>query len=242
MIVFAHRGASSDYPENTMLSFKKAIEVGANGIELDVHKSKDNKLVIIHDENIERTFKGKGNVCDFTLEELRTFKNRSSIFSENNECGIPTLEEVMDLIKDKSDLILNIELKTDVITYDEIENDVVKLIEKYKMENRIILSSFNHNSIEKCKDINPNIKTGMLYHYALDEPIKMAKSIKADAIHPNAQLVTKELIDECHKNNIKVNSYTVNAPNLMRQFKDWNIDGMFTDTPEFLLEVVYRDK
>lgn len=66
----------------------------------------------------------------------------------------------------------------------------------------------------------------------------MAKLIRADAIHPNAQLVTKELIYECHKNNIKVNSYTVNAPSLMRQFKDWNIDGMFTDTPEILLEVV----
>lgn len=240
MIVFAHRGSSFDYPENTMLSFEKAIEFGANGIELDVHKSKDNKLVIIHDEDIERTFQGRGNVCEFTLEELRKFKNRSSVFSENNKCGVSTLEEVIYLIKDKEYLYLNIELKTDIIIYNEIENDVIELIEKYNIENRIILSSFNHESIRRCKKINPNIKIGMLYNYPIDDVIKMAKEIKVDAIHPNAELVTKDLIEECHRNNIKINSYTVNSPSLMRQFKKWNIDGMFTDSPSLLLEVIHN--
>ncbi|MBB6621954.1 glycerophosphodiester phosphodiesterase [Clostridium gasigenes] len=237
MIVFAHRGASSDYPENTILAFEKAIEIGATGLELDVHKSRDNKLVIIHDEDIERTFKGKGQVCNFTLKELRKFKNRKVMFSENSKCGIPTLEEVLELIKDEIEIVLNIELKTDVISYNEIEDDVIKLVEKYNMENRIILSSFNHESIRKCKQINHNIKTGMLY-YEVCDAIKIAKKINADAIHPNAQLVTKELIEECHKNNIKVNSYTVNSPIAMRKFVEWNIDGMFTDSPELLLEVV----
>lgn len=238
MIVFAHRGDSSNYPENTMLSFEKAIEIGANGIELDVHKTKDNKLVIIHDEDIERTFKGHGKVCNFTLKELKDFKNRKTIFSENMKCIIPTLEEVMDLIKDKEGIVLNIELKTDIINYDKIEEDVIKIIEEYSMENRIILSSFNYESIRKCKEINPNIKTGMLYHYKLSDPVNKAKKINADAIHPNSELVTKELIEESHKNNIKVNSYTINSPTIMRKFSKWNIDGMFTDYPEILLEVI----
>lgn len=242
MIVFAHRGDSLNYPENTILSFEKSIEVGANGIELDVHKSRDNKLVIIHDEDIERTFKGQGEVADFTLEELKLFKNRRINFTENNKCTIPTLEEVINLIKDKNYLTINIEIKTDIINYKDIEKDVIELVEKYNMENRVILSSFNHNSIKICKDINPNIKTGMLYNYALAQPIKMAKSIKADAIHPNSELVTKELIEECHKNNIKVNAYTVNSPVVMRKFEKWNIDGMFTDCPELLLEVLQNKK
>lgn len=236
MIVFAHRGASNDYPENTILAFEKAIEMGATGLELDVHKSKDNKVVVIHDEDIQRTFIGKDQVSDFTLEELKRFKNRKAMFRDNDKCVIPTLEEVMDLIKD-SKIILNIELKTDVISYKDIEVDVIKLIEEYKMESRIILSSFNHESIKKCKIINNNIKTGMLYHYKMAHPITMAKKIKADAIHPNVELVTRELIKDCHKNNIKVNSYTVNSPIVMRKFKEWCIDGMFTDYPELLIEV-----
>ncbi|MGL5084924.1 MAG: glycerophosphodiester phosphodiesterase, partial [Clostridium sp.] len=236
MIVFAHRGASNDYPENTILAFEKAIEMGATGLELDVHKSKDNKLVVIHDEDIQRTFMGKGQVSDFTLAEMKRFKNRKAMFRDNNKCIIPTLDEVLDLIKDNN-IILNIELKTDVISYKDIEVDVIKLIEEYKMENRIILSSFNHNSIRQCKIINSKIKTGMLYHYKMSHPITMAKKINADAIHPNAELITRELIKDCHKNNIKVNSYTVNSPIVMRKFKEWCIDGMFTDYPELLLEV-----
>lgn len=238
MIVFAHRGYSGKYPENTMLAFEKAIDIGANGIEIDVHKSKDNKLVIIHDEDIQRTFNGKGEIRDFTLKELKEFKNREDNLAENIKCAIPTLEEVIDLIKDKEDIVLNIELKTDVINYDEIENDVIKVVEKYKMENRIILSSFNYESIKRCKKINPNIKTGMLYHYKIFDPISMAKEINADAIHPNAELVTKKLIDESHKNNLKVNTYTVNSKELMKKLKEWNIDGVFTDYPKLLLEVI----
>ncbi|MGL5352940.1 MAG: glycerophosphodiester phosphodiesterase family protein, partial [Clostridium sp.] len=102
MIVFAHRGASNDYPENTILAFEKAIEMGATGLELDVHKSKDNKLVVIHDEDIQRTFMGKGQVFDFTIDELKRFKNRKATFRDNSKCIIPTLNEVLDLIKDNN--------------------------------------------------------------------------------------------------------------------------------------------
>ena len=94
MINFAHRGASKYFPENTILAFKEAIKTGATGIELDVHKTKDNILVVIHDEDIQRTFKGKGLVKDMTLKELRSFKCRNINFEENLECRLPTLEDV----------------------------------------------------------------------------------------------------------------------------------------------------
>ena len=117
MKVFAHRGASGDYPENTMLSFRKSLEIGVDGIELDVHKSKDGKLVVIHDEDIQRTFKGKGLVKDYTLEELQQFTCRKFEFVNNDHCKIPTLRDVFELIKDE-DITLNIEAKTDLIHYD----------------------------------------------------------------------------------------------------------------------------
>lgn len=240
MINYAHRGASSDYPENTMLSLKEGINSGAKGLEIDVHKSKDNKLVVIHDEDIERTFMGKGLVKDFTLEELKIFKNRRKLFGDNWECHIPTLEEVLDLIKDE-DILLNIELKTDIIQYPNIEEDVINLINKYKLEEKIILSSFNHDSIKKVKSIS-NIKTGILYEKPIKDIVKYAKSLGVDAIHPDLRLVSEELLKEAQENNLMVNIFTVNNPIHMRLLIDNNVDGVFTDYPELLNEILEENK
>lgn len=236
MINFAHRGASGNFPENTLLAFEKAINIKAAGIELDVHKTKDNRLVVIHDEDIERTFYGKGLVKDFTLEELKNFKCRKELFRDNEKCKIPTLEEVLELIK-KTDLILNIEIKTDNIHYKGIEKDVIDLINRYSLKNRVILSSFNHETIQICKEIDKDIATGVLYDEPIENVVEYAKMIKANAIHPNRNLVSKELIEEAHKNNILVNIYTVNEIEDMKRLKEYNVDGLFTDYPEILKEI-----
>lgn len=238
MINFAHRGASNDYPENTILSLKEGIKSRANGLEIDVHKSKDNKLIVIHDEDVERTFIGRGLVKDFTLKELKELKNRKKLFRDNDECHIPTLEEVLDLIKDK-EILLNIELKTDVIRYEGIEEDVINLIKKYKIEDKIILSSFNHESIKKVKLIS-NIKTGMLYENPINNIFEYAKSLGVEYIHPDLRLVNEELIKEAHKNNLKVNIFTVNNPIHMRMCVANNVDGVFTDYPELLNEILTK--
>lgn len=238
MINFAHRGESSDYPENTILSLREGIKSGAKGLEIDVHKSKDNKLVVIHDEDIERTFVGRGLVKDFTLEELKSFKNRKKLFRDNEECHIPTLEEVLDLIKDIDiDILLNIELKTDVIQYLGIEEDVINLIKSYGVEDKIIVSSFNHESIKKVKSIS-NIKTGILYESPIINIVEYAKSLGAYAIHPDIRLVSEELIKEAHENNLKINIFTVNNPMHMRLLIKNKVDGAFTDYPELLDEIL----
>lgn len=237
MVNFAHRGASSDYPENTILSFKEAIRLGASGVELDVHKTKDNKLVVIHDEDIERTFIGKGLIKDYTLDELKQFKCRKLLFRDNDKCLIPTLEEVLELFIGNN-VFLNIELKTDVFEYEGIEEDVIKLTYRYYMENRILLSSFNHETIKRCKIIDRNIPTGVLYEEQIDNVITYAKSLKADAINPSLELVSKELIEEAHKNNLKVNVYTVNSPIYMRRLIEENVDGIFTDCFHLLKEII----
>lgn len=236
MINFAHRGASGDYPENTLLAFEEAIKCGATGIELDVHKTLDNKIVVIHDEDIQRTYRGRGFVKDFTLKELKEFKNRSKI-SKDYQCEIPTLEEVLKLLKD-NEIILNIELKTDEIQYDSIEEDVINLINKYKIRNRVIISSFNPQSIKKCKEIDKDIKTGLLYYKPIENIIEFAKGLMVDAIHPDLRLVSEDLIKEAHKNNLEVNVYTVDSPKYMRMLIAGNIDGIITDYPELLKEII----
>ncbi|MDV4151995.1 glycerophosphodiester phosphodiesterase [Clostridium sp. AL.422] len=240
MINFAHRGASSDYPENTILALKEGIKSGASGIEIDVHKSKDNKLVVIHDEDIERTFMGRGLIKDFTLEELKSFKNRKKPFRDNEECKIPTLEEVLELVKD-TNIILNIELKTDIFHYEGIEEDVVNLIKSYGIEDKIIISSFNHESIKLVKSIS-NIKTGVLYYKPIKNVVEYAKSLGAYSIHPDLKLVSEELIKEAHENDLMVNIYTVNDPMHMRLLIKNGVDGAFTDYPGLLNEILKEDK
>ena len=240
MINFAHRGASKYFPENTILSLKEGIKTGANGLEIDVHKTKDNKLVVIHDEDIERTFKGKGLVKDMTLEELRSFKCRNKNFENNIECKIPTLVEVLELIKD-TNIILNIELKTDEIHYEGIERDVIELVNRYGLKKKIILSSFNHESIRICKEIDSEFETGLLYYAPIENVIQYAKEVGANAIHPDLRLVSEELIKEANKNNIKVNIYTVNSPIYMRKLIKAGANGLFTDYPDLLNEIINNE-
>lgn len=237
MINFAHRGASKYYPENTILSIKEGIKTGATGLEIDVHKSKDNKLVVIHDEDIERTFIGKGLVNDYTLKELKGFKCRNKNFEDNLECRIPTLEEVLELVK-ASRVILNIELKTDEIHYEGIEKDVIDLVNKYELKNRVILSSFNHESIKISREIDSEFKTGLLYYQPIKDVVNYAKDFGANAIHPDIRLVSEELIKEAKENNIDVNIYTVNSPILMRKLISAGVSGVFTDYPDLLQEII----
>lgn len=241
MINFAHRGASGDYPENTLLAFKEGIKRGGNGIELDVHKTKDSELVVIHDEDVERTMQSKGLIKDLTLAEIRQLKCKKALFANHEECRIPTLDEVLKLVKDQ-EIVVNIELKTDVISYSGIEEDVIKLIQHYGIKNKTLISSFNPQSLKKCKEIDSTIKTGFLYYQPMDDVIQYAKVLQVDAIHPGLNGVTEDLIIQAHKNQLKVNVYTVNSPTHMRRLIDAGVDGIFTDYPKLLTEILEEER
>lgn len=235
MKVFAHIGFSYKYPENTLLAFKEALKLDIYGIELDVHKSKDGKLVVIHDEDIKRTFKGNGKVKDYTFEELRNFKCNKEEFENNEDCKIPLLEDIFNLIKDK-DIVLNIEIKNDVIDYENIEIDVLDLIKEYNLERKILISSFNHKTLEKVKNLDGNIKLGVLYEKEMPNIIDIATSLNAYAIHPSKSLVSKELVEKAHNEGVKVNVYTVNEKEDIDRLKNYGVDAIFTDQAKRALE------
>ncbi len=237
MINFAHRGASGDYPENTLLAFCQAISFGAHSIELDVHKSKDDHVVVIHDEDIERTFKGKGLVKDFTLQELQSFQCRKILFQEFASCRVPTLDSVLSLVSSYP-ILINIELKTNVIEYPQLEEDVIQLIKEYKLEKRVLISSFNVNSVKRIKALAPTLKTAFLCGKKQEDLIGFAKSLQVDAIHPNVKLVNKAFVEAAHEAGLQVHPYLVNAPNKMRQLIEMKVDGMFTDNPTLLNEIL----
>ena len=241
MINFAHRGASGDYPENTLIAFKEGIRCGGTGLEFDVHQTKDGELVVIHDEDVERTMQGKGLIKDLTLDEIRAFKCRKARFVDHEECYVPKLEEVLELVKEQ-EITINIELKTDVISYFGMEEEVIELIQRYGVKHKVLLSSFNPQSLEKCKEIDATIKTGFLYHQPMEQIIEYAKTLRVDAIHPHLKLVTKDLIEKAHQNQLDVNVYTVNSPIHMRELIRAEVDGIFTDYPSLLNEIIEENK
>ena len=234
---FAHRGFSGKYPENTMLAFEKAIEVGADGIELDVQLTKDGEIVIIHDETIDRTTDGKGYVIDYTYEELSKFEASYIYRGKVGFNKIPTLKEYFELVKDL-DFITNIELKTGIIEYLGIEEKVYQLIKKYKLEKKVIISSFNHFSILRMKKIAPELKCGFLSEDWIIDAGAYTASHNIECFHPRFNNLIPEVVAELKKNNIEINTWTVNREEDINDLIDKKVDILIGNYPDLVKKII----
>lgn len=183
MKLWAHRGCSQRYPENTLLAFEKAAAVkGLTGIELDIQLTKDGEMVVIHDERVDRTTEGIGFVRDYTLSEIR----RLHIYAgESKSQQIPTITEVLDLLEPdlRVGLRLNIELKNGVYSYDGMEEKIVELIRRRGLERQVLYSSFSAKSLAKMRRLEPDAELGMLDSKVSDCLYKL-RGVGADALHP----------------------------------------------------------
>ncbi len=225
MLKIGHRGARGYEPENTLRGFQKAIELRVDQIELDVHLSSDNELMVIHDETIDRTTNGMGFVNQLSLQELKDFRMEK-------EQQIPTLSEVLDLIDQKCSI--NIELKS----Y-ETANKVVDLIEKYVLEkkwnyNQFLVSSFDWNALQQVGFSNPEIPIGVLTETDLNLALAFAKFIQAKSIHPYFHLLTKENTVSMQEKGFQVFPWTVNETEDIRKVKTYNVNGIISDFPDRL--------
>lgn len=234
---FAHRGYSGKYPENTMLAFKKAIEIGIDGIELDVQLTKDNVVVIIHDETIDRTTNGKGEVVNYTYEELEKFDASYIYAGQYGVNKIPTLEEYLDYVKD-FDIVTNIELKNSINEYEGLEELVLELIRKYKLEKKVIISSFNHYSVVKMKKLAPELKCGFLCEDTILDPGKYCKEYGVECFHPRYKILSLERIEELRKNGIEINTWTVNKKEDIKELIDKKIDILIGNYPDLIKELL----
>lgn len=235
--IFAHRGFSGKYPENTMLAFEKAVEIGVDGIELDVHLTKDNVLVIIHDEDIKRTCNGEGLVKDMTYEELMQFDASATYAGAYGINRIPTLREYFELVKD-TDLITNIELKTGIFEYPTIEQRVIDMIKEYGLEKKIILSSFNHYTILRCAEIAPEIKRGFLSESWLINYGKYTADNNVQCCHPIFRFLSQETVDEMHGAGCEINTWTVNEYEDIKRLSAIGIDALIGNYPDRMIEVL----
>lgn len=237
-LIWAHRGASEFAPENTLASFALAIEQGADGIELDVQETRDHELVVVHDETLERVSDGTGWVKDYTYEELLRL-NFNRQFPEYGVQRIPTLREVYELVKD-TPLTVNVELKTGIVFYPGIEERVLRLTKECGMENCVIYSSFNHETLLRIHSLNPEAKTGVLYSDGIiDAPRYADETVGAEAVHPalyNVQF--PGFFESCRERELKVHVWTVNEESYMRMLCENRADAMITNNPKLALEVV----
>ena len=228
--IFAHRGSAGTHPENTMVSFRAAERAGADGIELDVQLSRDGELVVIHDEKLDRTTNGNGYVKDLTLKELKGLDASVHFKGKAGPEKIPALHEVLDMFT-RNNMLLNIELKNGVFMYEGMEEKVIELVHAYDLQDRVILSSFNHYSLVRVFQLAPHIETAPLYRDGLYMPWVYAKAIGARAIHPNKLAAPDPIIVEAMKNGIQVRPYTVNSEKQMLRLFSLNCSAFITDYP-----------
>ena len=240
-LVWAHRGASGYAPENTIPAFKLAAEMGADGVELDVQFTKDGQIVVCHDETIDRTSNGAGWVKDKTFDELRSlnFDNGNKAYEG---AQIPTMQEVFECLR-PTDLTINIELKTGIYFYPGLEEAIVELTHKNGFDDRVIYSSFNHYSVMKIKEIDPDAKTGFLY---ADGPLDMpayGASHGVNALHPALyNLQFPDFMKQCNESGLDVNVWTVNDEKYLKFCADAGVHAVITNYPKKALELYGRNK
>lgn len=239
MKVFAHRGFSGEYPENTMLAFRKAVEAGADGIELDIHESSDGKLVIIHDESLVRTTGVQALVSDMPLADLVRV-NASKTKADSFFSPIPSFEEYLDYVKDLP-IITNVEIKTGITWYPDIERKAVDMIRAFGLEDRIIFSSFNWISVMRAKALAPDIECGLLYEDVRHNNLALqAKEANLQYLHPDYRLLDSDVVRQCKENGIGLNVWTINTEERMRQLIEWDVDSTITNHPDMCLRMLGR--
>ena len=231
--IFAHRGYSLAFAENTMSAFIAAEKAGADGLELDVQLTKDGEVVVIHDEKLDRTTSGKGFLRDFTFKEIRKLNaNKKGV----NKEPIPSLIEVLEWMQ-SNQMVCNIELKNNLFPYEGMEEKVIQLVRRFNLSNRIIISSFNHYSIVLSYRSAPEIETAPLFNERIYMPWVYAQSIRATGIHPKLASVTDEIIKGAIENGVAVRPYTVNKDADMHRLYKLNCTSIITDDPVKALKI-----
>lgn len=225
ILKIGHRGAKAHSPENTMDSFMKALEMGVDGIELDVHVCATGELVVIHDFTVDRTTNGSGEVHKMTLPELKKLRI-------DGKHSIPMLDEVLAFVNRKC--LVNIEMKGR-----HTAKPVSDFVDKYVKErgwsyDDFIVSSFQREELLVMSEINKNIPLGILSQASVTQAWEWAEEFSAKAIHPHYSLLTESNVKKAQQAGLKVYTWTINEPEDIERIKSYNVDGIISDYPERL--------
>lgn len=237
-LTIAHRGASAYYPENTMAAFKAAIEMQADMLELDILLSKDGKVVVIHDETLDRTTNGTGPVAEQTLAELKQLDAGSWFDKKFKGEPIPTLRDALELAKDS--INVNIEIKTEAVSdemYGGIEEKALELVDALEMRDQVIFSSFDYRAIAHLNQLDPGIPVAVLYNKSLKNPKKpsaLVDSLGAEGFNCSYKQLSNKWMRNTSSAGIPVLVYTINRELRMQTLIKRGVAGIFSDKPDLL--------
>lgn len=239
MKVIAHRGSSQVAPENTYPAIKRALQDKADGIEIDVQLTKDQEVVVIHDEWLNRTTNGKGFVAQTTSAQIKKLDAGSWFHKKYKNTGVPFLEEVLQWIRPYP-VELHIELKNNLFPYHGIEEKVVQLVTDYGLEDKVIISSFRRDSLEVCQRISPQIRTGYLCWSTLAPllEIKEWKALRLHSIHPHISLINQREIAELKRMGLKVYPYVIERKYELEKCMKYMVEGVFTNSPKRVRQLI----
>jgi len=218
MKVIAHRGASDLEPENTLRAVRRAFELGADWVEVDVRVSRDDRLVIIHDETVDRTTDGRGRVSEMTFEELRRL---DAGLGER----IPSLEEVLEEAEGRGLLVLEVKVPGH-------EWRLVNLLKTMDATNRVVVSSFYHKSVRKIKGLEPTMKAGVIISSQPVNPSRVVAEARADMAFIKAKYVDPWVVDELHEAGMEVYPWVVDDMHGVKKFLEMGVDGIVTNRPD----------
>ncbi len=248
-LIISHRGANKYAPQNTLPAFRRSTEIGVDGFETDVHLTKDGKVVLCHNYTIDETSNGKGNVCDLTLEELKSYDFGSYFSPKFKDTPLPTLDEFLEFVATTDIKVLNIEIKSPKQPGTPIVKETIAAAKKFELFDRLLISSFDPKLLVEAKEIDPACKTGFLYApnhttmYTMGwRAPQFAKSIKADALHPHYGFVNEEYVKKAHDRGLMVNPWTVNNPDIIDKLIKMGCDGIITDLPDVVGGILEKYK
>lgn len=233
----AHRGLSSQAPENTLAAFKLAVEKGCDWIEIDVQLSSDNVPVVIHDQTVNRCTNGSGKVREMSLSQLEMLDAGLWFGEEYREEPIPTLLDTLLYVKNAG-VNLNIELK--VYPQDDIQQLCQKVKEVIELvaisDSRILFSSFETQALQEMKQLLPEVRRGQLWQSIPDDAMQVLQRIGAYSVHCDYRFLTEQLAQDVKAAGYQLYCYTPNFPELVSDYWRWGVDMMITDTPQAYLE------
>ncbi len=231
MNIFAHRGISARFPENTITAFKKAFEKACYGIELDVQLTRDGEVVIVHDENLLRTTARDILVKDIDYPQLAKL-NANRTRPETAEEHVPSLAEYCRWAQDK-EFITNIELKTSRVYYPGLVQKTLAVVEAYQMQDKVIYSSFNPLSLVQLKELNKSYPCGLLVEEQIVNAGQLCRDMGLEYYHPCLRDLTRDIVDECHQNGIGVNVWTINTREELELARTLGVDAVFCNDISF---------
>jgi glycerophosphoryl diester phosphodiesterase len=244
--VIAHRGFSGVAPENTLVAMQKAIDLGADMIEIDVTLTADNIVILLHDETLDRTTDGVGRALDIPLDTIRGLDAGSWFAPEYAGEPVPTLKEALELVKGR--ILLNIEIKGEAVT-DTVEGGLVdRVLQEVKamdLLDQVIISSFEPKALAQARQLSAEVRTASLYEEAVHKglsPLTVMEAVGSNGFNLSRQEVNREIVETCHGAGRPVAVYTVNEVEEMRRLIDLGVNAFFTDFPDRLLELLAEER